>query len=265
MAHYDLYRSLGLDRGQDCAALAAELQRRIEAGDADNPGGEEELRVAQRVLGDPARRGLYDQRLDNPNAQPITVVSLRDLAARDFGPTHPSTSSFQPVPDVAEQRRRDKRAWPWIAAGVVVLAAAGAGGYRLYSGSGTQPWEGENAQLAEAFPELVAKQDGAKGFAGMRCHAQEAGGGAQAKIRCADAKHGVSVLKYESAEKRDAAGPADGDKQRFGNDSCTFTSTELAGQDPPSYYLAPDGDLDTYGLLVNGDDAEDLQARLPIC
>lgn len=206
MAHYDLYRSLGLDRGQDCAALAAELQRRIEAGDAGNPGGEEELRVAQRVLGDPARRGLYDQRLDNPDAQPITVASLRDLAARDFGPTHPSTSSFQPVPDVAEQRRRDKRAWPWIAAGVVVLAAAGACGYWLYSGSGTQPWE-----------------------------------------------------------KRDAAGPADGDKQRFGNDSCTFTSTELAGQDSPSYHLAPDGDLDTYGLLVNGDDAEGLQARLPIC
>ena len=54
MAHYNLYKSLGLDRDQASIALCAELDRRISSGETSNPGGQEELEVARAILGDPA-------------------------------------------------------------------------------------------------------------------------------------------------------------------------------------------------------------------
>lgn len=86
MAHYDLYETIGLDRTHDSAALASELDQRINSGVATNPGGVEELRIAREILGDPQRRGLYDQKLSDPNAPEINIAALRDLAAANFGP-----------------------------------------------------------------------------------------------------------------------------------------------------------------------------------
>lgn len=85
MAHYDLYNSIGLDRSLDSAALARELDSRINSGVATNPGGIEELRIARSILGDAQRRGLYDQKLADTNAPDINIAALRDLANADFG------------------------------------------------------------------------------------------------------------------------------------------------------------------------------------
>lgn len=85
MAHYDLYNSIGLDRSLDSAALARELDSRINSGVATNPGGVEELRIARSILGDAQRRGLYDQKLADTNAPDINIAALRDLANADFG------------------------------------------------------------------------------------------------------------------------------------------------------------------------------------
>ena len=85
MAHYDLYNSLGLDRSEDPATLAQELDNRINSGIATNPGGIEELRIARDILGDPQRRSLYDQKLDDVNAPEINIAALRDLAQANFG------------------------------------------------------------------------------------------------------------------------------------------------------------------------------------
>ncbi|MCT1684096.1 hypothetical protein M3A74_04600 [Corynebacterium appendicis] len=85
MAHYDLYNSLGLDRSADPATLGAELNQRINSGVATNPGGMEELRIAREILGDPQRRSLYDQKLDDPNAPEINIAALRELAQANFG------------------------------------------------------------------------------------------------------------------------------------------------------------------------------------
>lgn len=85
MAHYDLYNSLGLDRSADPATLAQELDNRINSGIATNPGGIEELRIARDILGDPQRRSLYDQKLNDVNAPDINIAALRDLAQANFG------------------------------------------------------------------------------------------------------------------------------------------------------------------------------------
>ncbi|OFT82348.1 hypothetical protein HMPREF3101_08075 [Corynebacterium sp. HMSC29G08] len=85
MAHYNLYDSLRLDRAKDAAALAQEIDQRIQAGSTRNPGGLEELQVARAVLGDPYRRSAYDQRLNDPNAPAMTPDSLRQLAHTNLG------------------------------------------------------------------------------------------------------------------------------------------------------------------------------------
>lgn len=85
MAHYNLYESLGLDRAKDPATIAGELDERINSGVATNPGGMEELQIARSILGDPQRRSLYDQKLDDDTAPEINIAALRDLSNANFG------------------------------------------------------------------------------------------------------------------------------------------------------------------------------------
>lgn len=285
MAHYDLYRSIGLDRSKDPDTLARELDQRIRSGNATNPGGVEELQIARNILGDPGRRTMYDQRLDNPQAPEITVDALRGLAGahQKPQPTREPERPRQHFPDTDpnmrevnvesyepprfEEPKKKKKAWPWVLAGVVLLAAAGGGGYWWYTqyGGPTEPWEDEDAAIAKAFPDLVSAEDGGRGFDGMRCHHKELEGDEIGKIRCASPDAGVSIFKYESQEARDATIPADGKKQRFGNGNCEISSTKIKDQDLPTYLIAPDGEYSTYSFLINGKDAEKLRVKLPIC
>ncbi|MGY6462350.1 hypothetical protein ACXIUA_00190 [Corynebacterium sp. UMB8791] len=85
MAHYDLYQSIGLDRSHDCAAIAQEIDGRLASGITTNPGGVEELHIARAILGDPQRRGIYDQKMADPTAPDINIAALRDLANLQFG------------------------------------------------------------------------------------------------------------------------------------------------------------------------------------
>lgn len=93
MAHYDLYRSLGLSRQSSPAELAAELDNRLAQAPADDAGLQDQLSTARAILGDETRRSLYDQRLDDPSAPEIDVVSLRELAALNTGGAAPAAAS----------------------------------------------------------------------------------------------------------------------------------------------------------------------------
>ncbi|MDN5724227.1 MAG: hypothetical protein L0H20_14760, partial [Corynebacterium sp.] len=81
MAHYDLYQSLGLDRQASTADLARDLDDRLSSAAPDDAGMIDQLTTARAILGDDTRRGLYDQRLDDPNAAEIDIDSLHELAA----------------------------------------------------------------------------------------------------------------------------------------------------------------------------------------
>ncbi|MGO1379322.1 MAG: hypothetical protein ACTHVU_03410 [Corynebacterium sp.] len=85
MAHYDLYQSLGLSRQSSPAELGMELDGRLAQVPADDAGLQDQLSTARAILGDETRRSLYDQRLDDPSAPEIDVVSLRELAALNTG------------------------------------------------------------------------------------------------------------------------------------------------------------------------------------
>lgn len=188
-----------------------------------------------------------------PDTDPGMEAVTEQYAPADYAPVY-------------QEPKPKRRAWPWVLAAALLLGGAGAGGYWWYSQNGaTDPWTGGDAEIAQAFPQLVSQEDGGKGFHGMTCRSQSAEGGAEAKIRCSNPDAGVSIFKYGSAEQRDASIAADGERERFGNDTCQFTSAELKGQDLPAYFLAPEGDLATYSFLVNGKDAQQLRLQLPIC
>ena len=80
MAHYNLYESLGIDRNTSTQGIAEDIDKRLSTGNASNPGGEDELQVARKVIADPTKRGMYDARLDDPNAPEIDIAALRDLS-----------------------------------------------------------------------------------------------------------------------------------------------------------------------------------------
>ena len=81
MAHYNLYESIGLDRARPSEELAEEIQRRLSAGDAGNPGGADELQVALDIFSEPSRRSRYDAILDDPDQPELRISGLRKIAA----------------------------------------------------------------------------------------------------------------------------------------------------------------------------------------
>lgn len=104
MGHYDLYSSLGLERTGSSADIVTDLQRRLDDGRTDNPGGEEELRLASTILGDPEKRRLYDTRINDPDAPPVTISAIRELAAlQPVGAPAPGPGTA-PGPDAGSGR-----------------------------------------------------------------------------------------------------------------------------------------------------------------
>lgn len=284
MAHYNLYDSLGLDRSSDPAALAREIDSRIQSGNTWNPGGMDELQVARAILGDPARRAAYDQRLGDPNAPAVTPDSLRQLANADmtpltgrpyqYGPSSStsSVSSLPPSSAVAHPQvdsgmaKKKRSVWPGVAAAVALLALAGGGAWwLLQQQSAGQEWDEPYAAVAADFPDVIAATDGGRGVNGLTCTSRELDAGQEAKIRCADETQGITVVRYASDQERDAAVPESDSVERYGNEVCEFNSAEITDQDAEAYYMAPDGQLSEYLILVNGDGAADLRLRLPIC
>lgn len=81
MQHYNLYKTLELDPSASSELLVDELTQRLDSGLTSNPGGEEELRLAREILGDPTKRQMYDSRLKADSGMPMNVQSLRSLAA----------------------------------------------------------------------------------------------------------------------------------------------------------------------------------------
>ncbi|WP_448853799.1 hypothetical protein [Corynebacterium frankenforstense] len=95
MARYNLYESIGLDRRWTSEEIAAEISRRLNSGEAGNPGGVDELRVALGIFADPSRRARYDAILDDPSHPDLGVGGLRRLASEDAaGQTGPGGGDF---------------------------------------------------------------------------------------------------------------------------------------------------------------------------
>ena len=85
------------------------------------------------------------------------------------------------------------------------------------------------------------------------------------KIRCVNRSEGVSIVEFDSYTQRNSALPESGQVERFGKGACEINSIELPEQATPAYLIAPEAPLDRYLFVVNGNQAEQLRVRLPIC
>ncbi|MGN0095943.1 MAG: hypothetical protein ACI38U_07765 [Corynebacterium sp.] len=129
MARHDLYKELKLDRSKAPADLAAELDDRLRGVSWEDKATHEQLTVARKILGDPTKRTMYDQRLDDPSAS-IDIDNLRGLANQEAAAPKTSTmTAAMAVEKVKGFYRADQK--PKLVgtavAAVAVLGLVGAG------------------------------------------------------------------------------------------------------------------------------------------
>lgn len=152
MAHYNLYETLGLDRNDSSANLRSALESRLAGGKFDNPGGEEEVKLAINVLGDEQKRGLYDSRLDNPSADDVDVAALRQLSELNLGGANPSAGAGTSAVGGP------------AGVGAAGVGAAGVAGAAAGAGQDQQPDQG--AAIRDKFDNGLASAK--QGFASAR-------------------------------------------------------------------------------------------------
>lgn len=129
MFSIDLYHDLDLDRSKSPSELATELDHRRRGVSWDDKALHEQLTVARRILGNPTKRSMYDQRLADPSAN-IDVDNLRGLAYQEVKePTSPGMTATMAVEKVKAFYRTDQK--PKLigtaVAAVAVLGLVGAG------------------------------------------------------------------------------------------------------------------------------------------
>ena len=95
--HYDLYASLGLNREASCEELGAQLSARLETLRQEGAGPDspqvDEVSTARAIFSDPQLRHIHDARLDDPEATPIDIPALHELAASGVGSQDESDES----------------------------------------------------------------------------------------------------------------------------------------------------------------------------
>ncbi|KQB83311.1 hypothetical protein [Corynebacterium oculi] len=127
--HYNLYESLGLSRESSSEDIAAELDSRLSAylerGGAKNDPEYDEAATARAILGDNAKRGLYDARLDDAHGEPITITALRELAGTS-APMRRVQYRYEPVGAPPNTLMGAFKEAPATVSGATFLALGGA-------------------------------------------------------------------------------------------------------------------------------------------
>lgn len=147
-----------------------------------------------------------------------------------------------------------------LVATAVVIATIVLAGVWHFSAS---QWEGEDARLASKFPEIVSEKSGGAGWQSTSCEHREPGTGELARIACNSDRLSVVIAHFDSVEARDAVVPAEG-AQTMKSSRCSALTMPMESSDS-AFGVFPQGDLSTYGIIVSGENAEDLRLKLPIC
>ena len=204
-------------------------------------------------------------------AQPVTEQPATEQKPQQYFPDTDETPAVTDVQEYslegAPEEGKKRTVWPWVLAAILLIAAAGGGGgyWWWQSGGLAKDWEGVEAEMASDLPKLIAEKDGGRGFEDMRCRTSDSREFGEGKIRCANSEFGVSIYKMENEEARNAVIPESEDNKDFEHDGCKAHVGTFSNTTPPVMFIAPEGDLNSYFLVINGPDAEKVTPRLPLC
>ena len=159
--------------------------------------------------------------------------------------------------------KKKRSPWPWIIAILLLLLLALGALWYWFANRGDE-WVGAEAEIAQAYPNVVSEKEGLKGWKDLKCEYGATDAGQDGKIRCANEELGVSVVKYPSEFDRDDAVPGPEDATVLGSGDCTINSYVLPDANPPAFVMTPQ-DKPEYLFIVNGADAENQRLDLPVC
>lgn len=165
------------------------------------------------------------------------------------------------APEQPEKARRNP--WPWIIAALAVALVAMAGAWWWTTQRGEE-WTGANAEIAEAYPNIISGKSGQKGWEDLVCEPAATDAGQEGKIRCAGADLGVSVAKYATESERDDVVPGQQYATVLGSGACMIEDYEIPAASPSAFAMAP-RDKGEYLIVVNGAEAEQKRLDLPVC
>ena len=127
-----------------------------------------------------------------------------------------------------------------------------------------EEWTGANAEIAEAYPNIISGKSGQKGWEDLVCEPAATDAGQEGKIRCAGADLGVSVAKYATETERDDVVPGQQYATVLGSGACMIEDYEIPAASPSAFAMAP-RDKGEYLIVVNGAEAEQKRLDLPVC
>lgn len=174
-------------------------------------------------------------------------------------PPEPYPAGYVPP----EPEKAARNPWPWIIGALVIALIAMALAWYFTTQRGEE-WSTAEKDIAAAYPEIVSKKAGQRGWQDLKCESAVPEAGQEAKIRCAGEELGVSVAKYPTELQRDEELPGEQYATVLGSGECMIEDYEIPDAYPQAFAMAP-RDKGQYLILVNGYEAETLRLDLPVC
>ncbi|MEH0147164.1 hypothetical protein V6D40_05715 [Corynebacterium sp. Q4381] len=165
------------------------------------------------------------------------------------------------VPPAPEKEARNP--WPWIIGALAIALIAMALAWYFTTQRGEE-WSVAEKDIAAAYPEIVSRKSGQRGWQDLKCESAAPDAGQEAKIRCAGEELGVSVAKYPTEAQRDEELPGQQYATVLGSGECMIEDYEIPDAYPQAFAMAP-RDKGQYLIVVNGYDAETVRLDLPVC
>lgn len=179
-----------------------------------------------------------------------------------------STRAYEPAdytPAGADPKNKDiSSALVKLFAAALVIASLACSAvvlWRHYSAANS--WGPQDAQLAAAFPTLVAAHPGEAAWRDFQCYSATPQAGERARIACGNDGTTIIVADYHTPEDRQSRISAT-QAERLQNNRCTVERFPAPGETSGTVVL-PTSFATHIAVLVVGADAASISTQLPLC
>lgn len=173
--------------------------------------------------------------------------------------TYAPTMIAPPLPPPAPQRGSSTAMISLLVALILLLGGV-LGGVAWFMRA-YPSWEGEEAAIVSAFPQLVPRFQNLSGWDGMSCAAGDPADGQRGVVTCRDEQRTLQLVDYGSGSQRDEyLTPQDPTRWLYNN--CEVASWPVDGTD---HALITTNTAHRFALFYSGPDAADTTTQIPVC